>query len=316
MKKMGLPCWNATERRTEKDRPSRDVLNRVHDGLGGSPPRDEIAVQRVDRRDGSTVRPAATSAWPATWPPNTRGGPTGGLTPSKRSVPQRRSRSSTRSRRSTAAWPVASSARRSPWFDERADLVHAQGVRRAGRVGRACRPRSPRSRRARRGRSRAGRRRRCGTCRRCARTTGTSTVSTPHDSASWLRTCGSGVHAISGRFECSRARRRTVSPVWVNATSAFAPIASAMPRAAMVSAPERVRGACWRLGTSKRAALGRLDDLRHRRDGEDRDTCPRSSRRTASPRRCRRAPRWRRRMPRRGSGASSRSSSRASGSPR
>ena len=47
--------------------------------------------------------------------------------------------------------------------------------------------------------------------------------------------------------------------------------------------------------------LGLGADVRHRLDRLDRVACRRRSRPTASPRRCRRAPRWRRRRPRRAS---------------
>jgi len=39
MKKIGLPCWNATERRTEKDRPSRMFSTWYRIGSAGSPGR-------------------------------------------------------------------------------------------------------------------------------------------------------------------------------------------------------------------------------------------------------------------------------------
>src|SRR5690349_23957809 len=51
---------------------------------------------------------------------------------------------------------------------------------------------------------------------------GTMNVSVPHVNASWLRTSGSDVNASTGSGVCSRASLRTVSPDWVNATSALA----------------------------------------------------------------------------------------------
>ena len=38
----------------------------------GSPGRMKYACSECTRRSAGTVRPAATRAWPATWPPNTR----------------------------------------------------------------------------------------------------------------------------------------------------------------------------------------------------------------------------------------------------
>ena len=54
----------------------------------------------------------------------------------------------------------------------------------------------------------------------------------PQLTASWLRIAGIGVNARSGNGECSRANRRTVSPDWVKATSAFTDKRSPMSRAA------------------------------------------------------------------------------------
>ena len=85
-------------------------------------------------------------------------------------------------------------------------------------------------------------------------TNGTRNVSTPQERASWSRTEATGVKASSGRSQCSRDSRRTVSPVCENATSALAPIARAIWDAATVSAPPCVRGSCCSRGTAMEPA--------------------------------------------------------------
>ena len=59
MKKIGLPCWSATERRTENDRPSRMFSTSYVDRLGRVAGAHEVAVQRVHlalRVDGAAGR--------------------------------------------------------------------------------------------------------------------------------------------------------------------------------------------------------------------------------------------------------------------
>src|SRR6478735_8549691 len=53
-------------------------------GTSGSPGRRKYAWSEFTGRSGSTVRPAATSACAATWPPNTRCWASSGLTPLNR----------------------------------------------------------------------------------------------------------------------------------------------------------------------------------------------------------------------------------------
>ncbi len=67
--KIAFENWYATLRRTEKDRPSRIRSTSYVIGSDGSPGRTKYACNECTRRDGSTVRPAATRAWPATCPP-------------------------------------------------------------------------------------------------------------------------------------------------------------------------------------------------------------------------------------------------------
>jgi hypothetical protein len=62
MKKIGLSCWYATERRTENERPSRMFSTRYSMGSVGSPGRTKYPCSECTKRVGSTVRPAATSA--------------------------------------------------------------------------------------------------------------------------------------------------------------------------------------------------------------------------------------------------------------
>ena len=79
--KIAWPCWMAVTRRVVKEPPSRMPLDLVDDRHVGVARPHEIAVQRMDMAVGSTVRCAATSAWPMTWPPNTRCQSTLGLRP-------------------------------------------------------------------------------------------------------------------------------------------------------------------------------------------------------------------------------------------
>ena len=82
--KIALPCWMATTRRVANDRAVADAVDVVEDRHRRVARAQEVGVQRVDgaaRR--STVRAAATSAWPATWPPNTRWRFSSGETPRK-----------------------------------------------------------------------------------------------------------------------------------------------------------------------------------------------------------------------------------------
>src|SRR5947209_20013474 len=77
-------------------------------GTVGSPGRRKYACSECTCLPSSTVRPAATSAWPATWPPNTRWRSSSGLSPRKMLTSMAsRSSSSTRASRAllTAAHP-------------------------------------------------------------------------------------------------------------------------------------------------------------------------------------------------------------------
>src|SRR5215475_6725832 len=70
-------------------------------GTFGSPPSRKYACSECGGRvaTSSTVRQAATSAWPITWPPNTRCHPTYGLRPRNRFTS-----SGSRSRMDTSSW--------------------------------------------------------------------------------------------------------------------------------------------------------------------------------------------------------------------
>ncbi len=98
--KIGCPCWTATTRRVVKDRPSRMRSTVYTMGAPGSPARRKYACREWAARSAGTVRPAATSAWAATWPPNTRGTSELRLMPRKmsRSICSRSSRWSRSSR--------------------------------------------------------------------------------------------------------------------------------------------------------------------------------------------------------------------------
>src|ERR1035438_2898329 len=69
---MVLPRWIADTRRVLNDRPSRTRSTVYTIGTCGSPGLMKYACRECTGRSAGTVRPAATSAWPATWPPNTR----------------------------------------------------------------------------------------------------------------------------------------------------------------------------------------------------------------------------------------------------
>ena len=85
--------------------PVAQAVDRVDDRHRGIAGTDEVRVQRVHRRGpASTVRPAATSACPATWPPKTRCSDTLGLRPRKM-FSSIGSRSSSRTSPSTTDWP-------------------------------------------------------------------------------------------------------------------------------------------------------------------------------------------------------------------
>src|SRR5438105_2724665 len=78
-------------------------------GTDGSPGRRKYACNECTCPcSGSTVRAAATSAWPATCPPNTRCTFTSGLTPRKM-LTSIGSRSSSCTRLSTVSWGIGPS---------------------------------------------------------------------------------------------------------------------------------------------------------------------------------------------------------------
>ena len=95
-----------------------DVVDDRHLGIARQ---QEIGVQRMRRRGASTVRTAATSAWPITWPPNTRCQPACGERPRNR-LTSSCSRSRISSRSWTAdghgmgAWPVGGQIRASTCY--------------------------------------------------------------------------------------------------------------------------------------------------------------------------------------------------------
>ena len=101
---MALPRWIAVTRRVVNDRPSRIRSTSYTIGMLGSPGRMKYACSECTLRSAGTVRPAAISAWPATWPPNTRVGDSAGLTPRKM-FSSIRSRSSSATSRSSTGWP-------------------------------------------------------------------------------------------------------------------------------------------------------------------------------------------------------------------
>ena len=67
-------------------------------------------------------------------------------------------------------------------------------------------------------------------------------VSTPQVSESWERTRFSGVNASTGMALRSRDRRLAESPLWVNATTYFAPTRAATSSAALAMTPPPVCG--------------------------------------------------------------------------
>ncbi len=111
--KIVLPCWTADTLRVVKDRPSRTRSTRYTIGTDGSPGRMKYACSECTGRSAGTVRPAATSACPATWPPNTRWTRSSGLRPRKMftSTCSRSSRSRSRSR----ALDMEGLRHRAPW---------------------------------------------------------------------------------------------------------------------------------------------------------------------------------------------------------
>src|SRR6266496_3692636 len=102
-------------------------------GTAGSPGRMKYACSECTGRSAGTVRPAATSAWPATCPPNTRWWETCGLTPRKMST-SIGSRSSSRISPPTSGWPAGAE---SAAVIVVAEPVHPDQVLVAGGVRRA-----------------------------------------------------------------------------------------------------------------------------------------------------------------------------------
>lgn len=70
--KIVRPCWTAVTRRVVNDRPSRTRSTSYTIGTPGRPGRRKYACSEWTGRSPSVVRPAATSACPATCPPKTR----------------------------------------------------------------------------------------------------------------------------------------------------------------------------------------------------------------------------------------------------
>ena len=68
----------ARTRRVVNERPSRTRSTSKTIGTRGSPGRRKYECRECTARSGSTVRPAAIRACPATWPPKTRVGLCGG----------------------------------------------------------------------------------------------------------------------------------------------------------------------------------------------------------------------------------------------
>ncbi|CAM5658450.1 hypothetical protein STENM327S_08997 [Streptomyces tendae] len=81
--KIVRPCCTAVTRRVVNDRPSRSRSTWYTIGTPGRPGRRKYACSECTGRSPSVVRPAATSAWPATWPPKTRCSDSSGLRPRK-----------------------------------------------------------------------------------------------------------------------------------------------------------------------------------------------------------------------------------------
>src|SRR5882757_8621918 len=102
----------ATTRRVVKERPSRTRSTWYTIGTPGRPGRRKYACRECTGRAPSVVRPAATSACPATWPPNTRWSRSSGLCP-------RKMFSSIRSRSSRSTRPSAVSLISAPWSSRR-----------------------------------------------------------------------------------------------------------------------------------------------------------------------------------------------------
>src|SRR6478752_8509784 len=93
--KIVRPCCTAVTRRVVKDRPSRPRPTSYTIGTPGRPGRRKYACRECTGRSPSVVRPAATSACPATCPPKTRCRDSSGLRPRKMltSIRSRSSRS-------------------------------------------------------------------------------------------------------------------------------------------------------------------------------------------------------------------------------
>ena len=71
--KIARPCWMATTRRVGEAAAVADAVDLVEDRHRRVAGAQEVGVERVHlAARSSTVRVAATSACPATWPPNTR----------------------------------------------------------------------------------------------------------------------------------------------------------------------------------------------------------------------------------------------------
>src|SRR5690242_14029455 len=81
--KIVRPCCTAVTRRVVKDLPSRTRSTWYTIGTPGRPGRRKYACSECTGRSPSVVRPAATRAWPATWPPKTRWRDSCGLRPRK-----------------------------------------------------------------------------------------------------------------------------------------------------------------------------------------------------------------------------------------
>src|SRR5579859_3133956 len=123
--KIASPCWIATTRRVLNERPSRMRSTSYTIGTDGSPGRMKYECSECTGRSGSTVRPAATKAWPATCPPNTRCHSAFGLRPRKM-FSSMRSRSSSRTSPSTVCWP--STATSDVMTQYVADVMHPDRV--------------------------------------------------------------------------------------------------------------------------------------------------------------------------------------------
>ena len=111
-KKIGLPCWIAVTRRTEKLLAVAGAVDVVDDRVFDVAGAQEVGVQRVH---GARPWPdrsccAADSAWPSTWPPNTY------LVPMSRLWPRNRLSSS----RSSESSSISSGRRVRSWVNYRA----------------------------------------------------------------------------------------------------------------------------------------------------------------------------------------------------